>query len=90
MAKYPTHLDDERIKNMPNFSNKGYYGYSDHSLGIAAVIRSYFQGASMIEKHFTFDQASQKDFELAHLCSFTPETLRTFSNLVKNFKIMKK
>ena len=44
----------------------------------------------MIEKHFTFDQASQKDFELAHLCSFTPETLRTFSNLVKNFKIMKK
>ena len=90
VAKYPTHLDDERIKNMPNFSNKGYYGYSDHSLGIAAVIRSYFQGASMIEKHFTFDQASQKDFELAHLCSFTPETLRTFSNLVKNFKIMKK
>ena len=64
VAKYPTHLDDERIKNMPNFSNKGYYGYSDHSLGIAAVIRSYFQGASMIEKHFTFDQASQKILNL--------------------------
>ena len=43
----------------------------------------------MIEKHLLLIKL-QKDFELAHLCSFTPETLRTFSNLVKNFKIMKK
>ena len=90
VSKYPTYLDDEKIKKMPQFSKvNGYYGYSDHSLGISAIIRSYFQGALMIEKHFTFDQASQKNFELAHLCSFTPQTLRTFSNLIKNFEIMK-
>ena len=90
VSQYPTHLDDEKIKNMPKFSEKGYSGYSDHTLGISAAIKSYFLGAKMIEKHYTFDQASQKNCELAHLCSFTPETLRIFSNLIKNFEIMEK
>ena len=90
VSQYPTHLDDEKIKNMPKFSKKGYSGYSDHTLGISAAIKSYFLGATILEKHYTFDQSSQKNYELAHLCSFTPETLRTFSNLVKNFKNMEK
>ena len=90
VSQYPTQIDDERIKNMPNFSKKGYSGYSDHTLGISAAIKSYFLGSSILEKHYTFDQASQKNCELAHLCSFTPDTLRSFSNLIKNFEIMKK
>ena len=34
VSQYPTQIDDERIKNMPNFSKKGYSGYSDHILYI--------------------------------------------------------
>lgn len=90
VSKYPTMLDDERVKNMPNFSTQGYLGYSDHTLGISAAIKSYFNGARILEKHFTFNQNAQKNCELAHLCSFTPESLREFSNLVKEFKIMEK
>ena len=60
VSQYPTQIDDERIKNMPNFSKKGYSGYSDHTLGISAAIKSYFLGSSILEKHYTFDQASQK------------------------------
>ncbi len=89
VSQYPTQLDDERIKNMPKYSNKGYSGFSDHTLGISAAIKSYFLGATILEKHYTFDYASQKNCELAHLCSFTPESLRMFSNLIKNFEIMK-
>jgi sialic acid synthase SpsE len=89
-SKYPTLLNDKKILDMPTFSDKGYMGYSDHTLGISAGIKSYFLGAKMLEKHYTFDQSSQRNCELAHLCSFTPETLRTFTNLVKNFKIMEK
>ena len=91
VSKYPTLLNDEKVKSIPQFSKEGgYYGYSDHTLGISAAIKSYFLGSSMLEKHYTFDHASQRNCELAHLCSFTPESLRTFSNLIKNFKIMEK
>lgn len=88
VSKYPTMLDDPRVKNMPNFSNDGYFGYSDHTLGISAGIKSYLKGAQVIEKHFTFNNNAQKNCELAHLCAFTPDSLRQFSNTIKEFKIM--
>ena len=90
VSKYPTNLDDERVKNMPTFNSKGYYGFSDHTLGISAAIKSYFNGSKLLEKHFTFNKNAQKNCELAHLCSFTPESLRNFSNLIKEFNIMSK
>jgi len=90
VSKYPTRLDDEKVKNMPTFTEKGYSGYSDHTLGISAAIKSYFQGASFLEKHFTHNRNAQKNCELAHLCSFTPESLRQYTNLIKEFNIMKK
>ena len=90
VSKYPTMLNDDRVRGMPDFSPKGYSGYSDHTLGISAAIKSYFKGASLLEKHFTFNPNAQRNCELAHLCSFTPESLRTFSNLIKEFDIMKR
>jgi len=90
VSKYPTLLSDNRVRNMPNFNSSKYNGYSDHTLGIAAAIKSYFLGSELLEKHFTFSNFAQRPGELAHLCSFTPETLRQYTNLVKEFDIMKK
>ena len=60
VAKYPTPLFDDELKKMPkNFKNEGYFGFSDHTLGISAGLKSYFYGAKAIEKHFTMDNMRQ-------------------------------
>jgi sialic acid synthase SpsE len=90
IPKYPTMVDDPKIKEMPDdFKSSGYDGYSDHVLGIAAALQSYLNGAEILEKHFTSDPNLQKNCELAHLCSFTPESLRQFKSLIRQFKIMR-
>jgi sialic acid synthase SpsE len=88
IAEYPTFLFNEKLKQMPNFSDKGYYGYSDHSIGITASIKAKFMGAKLIEKHFTNDLNAQNAIEKAHLCSFTPETLKLFKNISREIDIM--
>jgi len=88
VSEYPTILDNEKVKNMPDrFHDGGYYGYSDHCLGMGPSIVAATRGAALIEKHFTMDTNAQSEFEKAHLCSFTPETLSRFKNLVREIQI---
>jgi len=103
IAEYPTFLHHPKLKKMPPFFWHGgkvesyadsterelYTGYSDHTIGIAASLKAYMRGASVLEKHFTLDPYAQNVMEKAHLCSFTPETLRQFKNLTRELDIIK-
>jgi len=90
VPQYPTWLDDSRIKSMPpKFGTSGRYaGYSDHCPGIAAALEAVRRGATIIEKHITMDVNAQAEKEKAHACSFTPESLRTFCNIVREWEVM--
>jgi len=90
VAEYPTFLYNEKLKRMPIefHSSEGYIGYSDHCVGIAAALKAYFNGAEILEKHFTLNPNVQNETEKAHLCSFTPETLRQFKNLIRELDII--
>ena len=89
VSKYPTYLDDEQLKLMPdNFSNSGYWGYSDHTIGIAAPIKAYLNGANILEKHYSCDLFSQSSKERGHLGSFDSKSLKQFKDLTKQFSIM--
>ena len=89
VAKYPTPLYDSELNKMPdNFSRNGYFGFSDHTLGISAGIKSYMNGAKVIEKHFTMDNDRQGETEKAHLCSFNPESLKNFKNIIEGLEIL--
>ena len=89
ISKYPTLLDDPDLKNMPlKFKKNGFYGYSDHTLGMAAGIKAYMRGSKVLEKHFTNSKTFQKNNEKGHLCSFDASELRTFSNIINELKIL--
>jgi N-acetylneuraminate synthase/N,N'-diacetyllegionaminate synthase len=90
ISKYPTFLYDKELKTMPKSFTKsdGYYGYSDHSVGMAAATMAYFRGANVLEKHYTHNINAQNNCEKAHMCSFTPESLRQFKNLIQDLKII--
>lgn len=91
VSKYPTYLDDESLALMPsNFTNSGYWGFSDHSIGIAAPLKSFFNGANILEKHYTCDLFSQSSKEKGHLGSFDATSLKQFKDLVKQFTILEK
>jgi sialic acid synthase SpsE len=91
VSKYPTMLYDERLKKIPNeFNKKGYYGYSDHTIGISAPLTAYMNGAAVLEKHFSNNIYAQSKFEKGHLCSFDSESLKSFKDLVKELDILRK
>lgn len=76
LSKYPTHPSD--LINLPkDFNNSGYYGYSDHSIGIETCILAISRGAKMIEKHFTLNKSDQTIRD--HTLSATPTE---FKNMV--------
>ena len=87
VPKYPTPLYDEGLKNMPKNFDK-FYGYSDHALGITAALQSYLRGSKVLEKHYTMGNFRQGSTEKAHLCAFTPESLKQFKNLITEFKVL--
>ena len=75
---YPTY--DKDLKNFPkSFSEKKYYGYSDHTIGIEMSLLAISRGAKLIEKHFTLDKSSNVIRD--HALSATPEEFRTMVNL---------
>ena len=90
VSKYPTFLHDKDLKNIPEkFEEGSYTGYSDHSVGIAAPLKAYFNGAKIIEKHFSNDIFAQAKFEGGHLGSFDQQSLKQFKDIVKELEIMR-
>lgn len=56
-------------------------GYSDHTVGWHMVIAAVALGASMIEKHLSFDLNDSRSFDCAGSC--TPETLKLMVSQIR-------
>lgn len=79
-SKYPTFPED--LRAMPlRFGSEGYYGYSDHSLGIEACLLAIGRGARYIEKHFTLNKASQSIRD--HVLSADPHEMKQLTEVGK-------
>lgn len=85
ISKYPTLLEEV---NFPKFSNDGYVGFSDHSIGIAAALYASVRGCKILEKHFTISKAFQKSSEKAHLGAMDEADLRNIYNLSNEFELI--
>lgn len=77
-SKYPAQPAD--LASMPaKFSDEGFSGYSDHSLGIDTCLTAIARGARYVEKHFTLDKTSQVIRD--HVLSATPQEFRQLVDL---------
>ncbi len=58
VSKYPTEVDEINLSRIQFLKNKYNVevGYSDHSKGVLASCLAIAKGATIIEKHFTFDK----------------------------------
>ncbi|WP_412557506.1 N-acetylneuraminate synthase family protein [Thalassospira sp. MIT1370] len=72
VAKYPTPLSDLNFSEV-QFSDNGFAGFSDHTIGVTAPIVAISRGAKIVEKHFTLDP---KMTGPDHLGSMTPDELQ--------------
>ena len=64
--------------DISSLSASPYDGYSDHTLGIEAVLLAIARGATVIEKHFTLDKSDKTIRD--HALSATPQE---FGDMVK-------
>jgi len=87
IAKYPTQLHE--VKMPAKFDEKGYYGFSDHVIGNSAAILAYTRGAQYLEKHYTIDTKIKREFEKAHSCSLTHQTLFSLREQIKELAILR-
>lgn len=79
-SKYPTVPED--LAGMPRrFEPGGYYGYSDHLVGLEACLLAISRGAQYIEKHFTLNKTSQVIRD--HVLSATPSEFKQLVELGK-------
>lgn len=81
VSEYPTPLEDVEFmdhwgRNI--FGIGKYYGFSDHTSGLAAAVVAMTLGARIIEKHFTMDKNLPGP---DHVCSIIPDELRTLCEL---------
>jgi sialic acid synthase SpsE len=73
VSRYPTMPSDLEPRH---FDFSGHVdGFSDHTLGTAAMDLALARGATVIEKHVTLDQRAVRPTERAHACSITPDQL---------------
>lgn len=89
VTSYPTHPEHVNLSAMkammqkfPRFD----VGYSDHTIGTTACICAAAMGASVIEKHFTYDkQAEGPD----HVLSADPREMKEIVHKIREFEVMK-
>lgn len=73
VSRYPTLPQDLQLRQF-DFSHH-VQGFSDHTLGTAAMELAVARGAAVLEKHVTLDQRAARSTERAHACSITPDQL---------------
>jgi len=61
-------------------------GYSDHTIGIDACISAAVLGASVIEKHFTFDKEYSEGTD--HVLSATPVEFKKMVGKVRKIEVL--
>ena len=85
VSSYPVNISNinlERINYIRklNISN---VGFSDHTVGLAAPLASFFLGVKIIEKHFTLDNNYSKFRD--HKLSLNPKDMKTFVSIINDF-----
>ena len=89
ITSYPTHSTDVNLsaiqtlkQSFPNLN----VGYSDHTLDPVACICAVAMGATIIEKHFTFDKnAAGPD----HQISADPNEMKWLVKAIRQFEVMR-
>ena len=82
---YPTPMEDVNLNAMLTIQREFGVdiGYSDHTLGIEVDIAAVAMGASIIEKHFTLDNAMEGP---DHKASLEPEELKAMVSAIRNIE----
>lgn len=87
VASYPTPLGEANLQCIATLQQLGVtVGYSDHTMGIDAVVLAAALGARIIEKHFTIDK-NHSDFR-DHKLSADPEEMAELVQRVRTAEIM--
>ena len=83
---YPTPMEDVNLNAMLTIQKELdiAVGYSDHTIGIEVDIAAVAMGASIIEKHFTLDQAMNGP---DHKTSLEPKELKAMVLAIRNIEI---
>ena len=85
-TEYPTPMTEVNLRAMisirDNFGVK--VGYSDHTLGIEVAIAAVALGATVIEKHFTFDRNLPGP---DHKASLEPSELKSMVTAIRNIEV---
>lgn len=83
---YPTPFEDANLRAMETLRKEFGVdvGYSDHTLGIEAVIAAAALGAKVIEKHFTLDRNMPGPDQI---CSTEPDELKQMVQAIRNIEL---
>lgn len=80
-SEYPcTYTDEDWVKFAQGWNEGTVKGFSDHSIGTQAIEKAISLGATIIEKHITFDKKAPGP---DHHLSITPEELRVLIDRYK-------
>jgi len=81
-TNYPAHLGNVNLRAMKTLAEEFnvLVGYSDHTEGIYVPPIAVSLGASVIEKHFTFDKNAEGP---DHKASLNPDELKEMVNLIR-------
>lgn len=85
VSKYPAPLEDLNLLSI-GFLHERYNiptGFSDHSIGVDSALAAVALGATIIEKHFSFDRAL---WGSDHKVSMLPEELKEMVDGIKQFE----
>ncbi len=78
VPKYPCEYSD--ISLPVSFAESIYDGFSDHTIGIEAMLVAVGRGATVLEKHFTLNKGLPGP---DHVCSATPAELAELCRLAR-------
>ncbi len=84
-TEYPTPFEDVNLKAMLTIKEafKVNVGYSDHTPGIEVPIAAVAMGATVVEKHFTFDKNLPGP---DHKASLEPDELKEMVKAIRNIE----
>lgn len=84
-TEYPTPMADVNLRAMDDLRRSlgVEVGYSDHTKGIEVPIAAVALGATVIEKHFTFDKTMEGP---DHKASLEPDELKAMVDAIRNIE----
>jgi N-acetylneuraminate synthase len=89
VTSYPTHAENVNLKAIQSMKDRFPaipIGYSDHTIGTTAAICAAAMGASVIEKHFTYDKKADGP---DHMLSADPSEMKKIVDNIRECEILK-